>query len=99
MGFSKLDGKSHLPFSHRDCILVFMNDTNTTALIRVADVRKTFNTIGEVRWQCVFMACEGNWTVCNIRSEHKSEASAVKKLDKLKAQYGHRFAPSFVGSK
>lgn len=68
----------------------------TNTLIKVAAVRKTFNTIGSLRFVCVFQAADGNWLVDNIRSEHNSEASARKKLDKLIAKHGSRFAPSFV---
>lgn len=67
--------------------------------IKVAEILKTFNTIGEVRYICNFMACEGNWCVDRNRSQHKSEKSAIKKLEDLKAKHGFRFAASFNGVK
>lgn len=67
--------------------------------IRVAEIRKTFNTVGEVRYVCVFQASEGNWCVDRMHSMHKSEKSALKKLEALKAKHGYRFAPSFNGVK
>lgn len=71
--------------------------TNTE--IRVAEIRKTFNTVGSVVYVCVFLACEGNWTVDRCQSLHKSEKSAQKKLEGLKAKHGYRYAASFNGVK
>lgn len=66
--------------------------------IRIAEVRKTFNTTGAVTYICAFLACEGNWTVDRCESKHKSEDSAFSKLDKLVTKHGARLAPSFKPS-
>lgn len=55
--------------------------------INVAEIRKTFNTIGEVRYLMVFQASEGNWTIERHQTMFKSEKSAQKKLDALIAKF------------
>jgi hypothetical protein len=65
------------------------NNTNPANEIRinVADVRKTFNTIGEVRWMVVFQASEGNWTIARFQGYYKTEKAAQKKLAGFLAKF------------
>lgn len=58
-----------------------------TKIINVAEVRKTYNTIGEVRYLMVFQVSEGYWTIERHQTTFKSEKSALKKLNALKAKY------------
>lgn len=71
-----------------------METTNTE--IRVAEILKTFNTIGEVRYVCNFTAVKDNYVFDRISSQHKSEASALKKLNSLITKYGAHYADSCV---
>lgn len=54
--------------------------------INVCEIRKTFTTIGDVRYIAAFQASEGNWCIERCMSLHKTEKSAQKKLDTLKAK-------------
>lgn len=65
--------------------------------IKVASVRRTFDTIGSVRYAVTFEAVDGSDTVCElVRSRHKSEAGAQRKLEKLITKHGARYADSFL---
>lgn len=58
-----------------------------TKTINVAEIRKTYNTTGSLRYLMVFQVSEGNWTIERHQTMFKSEKAAQKKLSALLAKY------------
>lgn len=55
--------------------------------IKLAEVKKTFNTLGEVRYVVVFVTTHNGMRWDSVCREYKTEKLAQRTLEKLKAQY------------